>query len=97
MPGESLFEVQKQFSNMVTVAEVAKQSLCACVHCLHILQCSHLQPQVPECMCVTLRERMRESALKGTRSMKHSSISKGQGVHCEASLQKPSSHFYVNR
>lgn len=39
----------------------------------------------------------RASVLKAPRSMRHSSIGKGQGGHCEASPQKPSTYFYVNR
>lgn len=74
---------------MVAVAAVTQfVRLCVCC-CLHSLQCPHIQPQVPECMCVRPREGergrekegLRESPLKGIRSMKHSTISKGQGVH----------------
>ena len=93
--GERLLEVQKQFSYMVDVAEVAKQSLCARVLRLHILR--RVRARDLEHVREVEREGIRASVLKGARSMKHSSISKGQGEHCEASPQKPSSPFYVCR
>lgn len=93
--GERLLKVQRQFSYTVDVAEVAKQSLCARVLRLHILWSVHARDL--EHVREVEREGMRASVLKGAQSMKHSSISKGQGEHCEASPQKPSSPFYVCR